>query len=88
MSNDYTFKLELKVHDSESLYQAAVKRCREDGVPRRVIDDMLLPGGEVQIHNCLAMLLDPGQLAGCNIYCHEVEQLPDLAYNDTEGFGL
>lgn len=88
MSNDYIFKLDLKVWDPELLYRKAVEVCRADGLSGQMIDDMLLPGGEVQVHNCIAVILDPGSLPGCNIYGHEVEQLPDLAYNDTEGFGL
>jgi hypothetical protein len=83
----YQFTLDINVHDPEALYRKAVEACRADGLSGAFIDDMLLPGGEVQVKHCLAAILDPGTLPGCTIYGHEVEMY-HAEFADTDGDGL
>ncbi len=66
MKTMYEFGLTLSVFDPQQLLAAAQAHPDSEGIE-------LLDGDEVIITACLAVLLDPGSLAGCDIDHHDVE---------------
>ena len=68
----YTFTLTLDVDDEDAVIQAAIERYIEDGTCQtedEAREFLALGGdGDIDIGDCLVMLLDPGHLLGCSIH--------------------
>lgn len=74
MSVAYTVTLHVSVIDRKRLFAAAHERALEDGVEEGAEMLEVLPPDDVTA--ALIVLLDPGQLAGCEIetsYCERDE---------------
>lgn len=67
MKNIFTFEIEVDVYDREQLYDAARAQVIKGGIEPEQVDDYLKPQGEVDVPNCLVMLLDPGTVPGCSV---------------------
>lgn len=86
--SSYTFTLDLRVCDPISLYEAAFKHATQvDGLSSTEAKSYLTDYTEVDVEACLAMLLDPGYLDGCDIYGHRVDHY-HAEFVDTDGDGL
>lgn len=64
----FEFALYGKVYDTAQLFEAALLRAEADGLSNEDAREILQPDGEIDIYGCLRMLLDPGSLAGCEIF--------------------
>lgn len=65
----FEFALYGSVYDTIQLFEAALLRAEADGLSNEHAREILLqPDGEIDIHMCLCMLLDPGSFAGCEIF--------------------
>lgn len=67
--NDYDFALTLDVTDAEKLRQVSIKHPDSDPEDTFIDDDF------IDVHSCLAMVLDPGTLPGCRLHNHQVSCL-------------
>ena len=69
MTDDmYVLTMEVSVHDRDNLFEAAMKHAVEyDGLDPSEAKALLMPDGEISPGDCLLMLIDPGQLIGCDI---------------------
>lgn len=72
----YRVSLEVRVDNVAELY-AAAKMCLEAAnMTAEEIEDVLRTDGEVDVANCLRMLLDPGlSPGGCSILDSSAEQI-------------
>lgn len=60
--------LEVRGDNMAELYAAAKAGLEAANMTAQEIEGVLCPGGEVNVSNCLRMLLDPGaSLGGCSI---------------------
>lgn len=64
----YSVTINLNVQDERELHSAAVVRALEENHTEDSARELLsYEDGSPNVFNCLVMLLDPGQLAGCSI---------------------
>lgn len=72
----YRVSLEVRVDNVAELY-AAAKMCLEAAnMTAEEIEDVLRTDGEVDVANCLRMLLDPGlSPGGCSVLDNSAEEL-------------
>lgn len=73
------FHMDLDIHDSSLLLQAAVERAIAEtpGLQASTAEEQLAPDGQVDVRACLEMLLDPGILPGCSIHQSWVDLGPE-----------
>lgn len=69
-NNDYRFTLHLNVYDRVQLLRRAQAQALAEGADPA---DML-KNGHPDIAACLVMLLDPGSIAGCEVYESHAER--------------
>lgn len=69
MKTQYTLTMDIEVHDVPTLYAAAKHfAINNDGLTQAEADDLLQPDGKnIDVPACIAMLIDPGSMAGCEI---------------------
>jgi hypothetical protein len=72
MSRHHVVTIELTVNDAAALLDAATARAIADGAP---VDDLVDAEGEPNTCACLQMLLDPGNLDGCDIEQSSAEEI-------------
>lgn len=65
----FEFVLYGDVYNTTQLFEAALLRAEADGLSNEYAREILQPDGEIDIYECLRILLDPGSLAGCEIFC-------------------
>ena len=65
---EFTFTMNLRVHDAQQLHRAAYKHATEvDGLDDDETLELIGTEGEPNIEACLVMILDPGNMPGCDI---------------------
>lgn len=68
--SEYVFKINLKVFDPQSLRKKALAHpdvCEDQ--------TFLTEDGDVDVEECLIMILDPGSLTGCSIHDSSAEEV-------------
>ena len=71
-----SFTLDLAVLDKKALYHAAVKRAVDEGSTEENARDILgTTEDDISLRDCIAMMLDPGSLVGCQLFDTNVEFL-------------
>lgn len=80
----FEFALYGNVYDTTTLFEAALLRAEADGLSDEDAREILQPDGEIDIYGCLRMLLDPGSLAGCEIFDSFVEVTQSLSNQETK----
>jgi hypothetical protein len=69
----YNFSMEITVDNEMVVYAMALEHAmKKDGMSKDAAEELLQPGGEIDVPACLQMLVDPGYLPGCSIEGSEV----------------
>jgi hypothetical protein len=71
MRMQFIVNIDLAVWDAAALLEAARVRALAESSPT---EELTTEDGEPNIPACLQMLLDPGSLAGCEIYGSTAEE--------------
>lgn len=72
----YRVSLEVRIDNVAELYAAAHACLVAANMTAEEIEDVLRPDGEVNVANCLRMLLDPGASpGGCSILNSSAEEM-------------
>lgn len=66
--DEFTFTMNVRVHDAPSLHRAAYKHATEiDGFDDDETLELIGTEEEPNVEGCLVMILDPGHMPGCDI---------------------
>lgn len=71
-AGSYELSVTLKVEDGRALWSAAVRRALAAGMDMSDVVEVIGPAEEPSIGDCIALLLDPSALAGCDVEAFEV----------------
>lgn len=72
----YRVSLDVRVDKVAELYAAAKKCLEAANMTAEEIEDVLRPGGQLSVENCLRMLLNPGlSPSGCSILHSSADEM-------------
>lgn len=70
----YNITTAVRVYDKKQLFNTAMLHAtKNDGMTFGGAEDMLKPFGNIDVKDCLQVLLDPGSLPGCDVIQSDVE---------------
>jgi len=80
-AGSYQLSVTLKVEDGRALWSAAVQHALAAGMEMADVVEVIGPAEDPSVSDCIALLLDPSALAGCDVETFEVRGGAGLDYS-------